>query len=469
MSSYIDKAIDLFGTNAVMILGDEESSEPSTATNHGTGPNGDPSSLASWSESDGPGGGLVGYWDVRPTNARIDFGLDSAWDITGELGIIYFVRRNGEQTTWATHISKGDDTYQVRQSGSSDTTMQFDVRGGTGGTEEVVGGDVPNAVWQALVAKQTETHIELYQYNRLTDELELQGQTPRDGTIGTNSISHLLIGVQDNDGELRRSFDGDIAGAVIVDGPVSSLEAEELIRVAFPDPHPSKAGNSTFAGTNEEGTFANQTIITNYEHTGGQLLVFARTGPLSDPPDMTITATFGGQSILLQASDHTDDAPFVAAFGSNFAESTGDIVVSYSPDAERRGVHVISVPDASGVRAVETSTIGISTESIHATVNSEPQDLVIGYTGWFASGDDVIATGTDHTIIENDDDPTRQISVERPAEEEDTQTNVDIYWNDNSGRAVLIVASLEMEGFPAPTNLTTTNITTTSARANWTK
>ena len=172
-------------------------------------------------------------------------------DLTGSLSIAFWVNilDGWTGTAWEALIGKGDDTYQVRRSGSGGN-LRFDLRGGSGGNVSLDSGfTMPTNEWVHVVAVYDADAGEMrFYFNGEQDP----NTASRSGTVATNSHG-LQIGSNFSGTEYRRFFDGKLDEVAVFDYALSGEQVAAHYDAAFaPDTEPPTApGNLSATAISE--------------------------------------------------------------------------------------------------------------------------------------------------------------------------------------------------------------------------
>ena len=205
-----------------------------------------------------------------------------------------------------------------------------------------------------------------------------------------------------------------------VDAP-DVLETDQTITggalsVPVPEGSDPTVVHSAVVGTDANGANATSTTL-SYAHTGGLLLVaFHMTNAIST--DFTalidVTATFGGDPMTLVRREYTGRMQ-TSVFQIDAAANTGDLVFTTTTGMIRRAVFPVSL--GSDVTVTASDAVAVTeTTSIDNTVSSSEGDLVIQFTHWSTSNDDITGHSAGQTQIQSDDDPTRADNSQKAGE-----------------------------------------------------
>ena len=175
---------------------------------------------------------------LRDSGNDPDFDLGASGD--GWLCVALWSRWDTSQESWATLVSKGDDTYQIRRDGQTSDGWRdprWDVRGGTGDNELAGFGSniVATDTWVFIVAQQddldghSQIRIRVYESD---GTLIGEETSARSGTVGTDNDARFLIGGQDSDGDLRRFWEGRITGVALFRSSYLTFAEHEELRAA---------------------------------------------------------------------------------------------------------------------------------------------------------------------------------------------------------------------------------------------
>ena len=207
---------------------------------------------ATWVASGGPGDALPGYWSLdgvddylrRDSPEDPDLNLGSSGD--GYFWVALVMDRTGSiGESFAAWLSKGDSTYQLRHDSSSNTSLIFNVRGGTGGNASTGTGSFLSADrWNMVVAQQDDSgQIRVFVSggntagDTITSEMQEVSSSSRTGTVGTDDGSRFQVGAQDNSGTLRRFVPGNVAAVAVGTGGFLTLaQMDELRLSTFEEP-----------------------------------------------------------------------------------------------------------------------------------------------------------------------------------------------------------------------------------------
>ena len=228
---------------------------------------------AVWETAGGPGDALPGYWHMDGVDDTLlrPSGDDSALDLGAADGwhwLLVVVRRHADTTSFGPSVTKGDNTYALRGTAGGSGTHGQEIRGGTGGNvTNAQGNMLPLDLWQMVAGVQDQGAGELRLYGSggssstadIAYAMALAATNSRSGTVGTNSNARFSVGVQDNDGTLRRWYAIDVAAVVVGDGDIPTLaQIEELRQAVFEEP-------SAFDPANLQATVDGDTVSLSWD------------------------------------------------------------------------------------------------------------------------------------------------------------------------------------------------------------
>jgi len=233
----LSKASEL---DAMWAFGDDR--DGSTWTNHGSVDQDATAVGASWSDSGGPGDSAVGYWLLDGTDDYVDAGDHEDYRFTQEHSLVAWIWYPGPSASnnsddWSPIISKGDDTYQIRQNGSNTVRPRYDVRGGTGGNVDTYSAETTLTydAWWCVVGRYDDENIELL-WRRSDQESWGSVSASRSGTLASNTLA-LIFGAQNDTGtNIRRNSHIRLAFQAGFAYALSDAQRDELFDATFQTP-----------------------------------------------------------------------------------------------------------------------------------------------------------------------------------------------------------------------------------------
>jgi hypothetical protein len=153
---------------------------------------------ATWNASGGPTAAMPGYFSFNGTSNYVTMGALAAFDFTTQMTLVWWERsdNSSSQISNAEKISKGNDTYRVKQSSGTANSAQWSFRTAIGSSSvgpDLTGVVTPNT-WQMFMARKTATAMQLLRIdNSAVNQL---GSVSSTAVIYTMPTEHFTVGAR---------------------------------------------------------------------------------------------------------------------------------------------------------------------------------------------------------------------------------------------------------------------------------
>lgn len=128
-------------------------------------------------------------------------------------------------------VTKGDQTYQIRQHANFPLQLSFDIRPDNTHYIRTATDVLTAGTWHHVVATYDGANLRLY-----VDKVQVGDTVPRTGDIGTDALSDLVVFAQDNAGTMRRWNDITAAAVSVYPTGLTAAQVGELYDATFEEP-----------------------------------------------------------------------------------------------------------------------------------------------------------------------------------------------------------------------------------------
>ena len=184
-----------------------------------------------WVDFGGPTNRLPGYLSHDADDSSYtEIAHDPALDLNEAMTIAYWRRHHGDwDDNIGVDLSKGNYAYAIKNRGSSQQNLEWDLRGGPGANHaQTGGGGVTPNTWQFVVLTWDGQYARMF----VDDMADPKGgPTEIEGPLGTNEQNLLLAAQNYPEDNVRRYTNIDITGLALFDRALD-LEERQLLSTA---------------------------------------------------------------------------------------------------------------------------------------------------------------------------------------------------------------------------------------------
>lgn len=181
------------------------------------------------STSGTPGAGVPDYYSYIPASSQYQWAADGAWidGVTTSHTVVWWVLDTHGAVSFANHWAKGDaDAIQARYDGSTEESIRYDVRGGTGGSVVATSGSVIDGSWRLFACRYDGSAIQILEIGG--GGVTTHASVARTGTTGANNLLWTVAAQNDTGANIRRFLAGSLVSPIVFDYDLSDVQLQSI-------------------------------------------------------------------------------------------------------------------------------------------------------------------------------------------------------------------------------------------------